>query len=163
MTAVATPGRVIAYLGEDRHYEPLLRQAIRMARESGAELVLYDADAATIVGAPLPTNWSGEGSDELFSDLLSPEDLERAGRAKLGDLVRTARAAGIEAAGWLPGSRGADALAEYAEKVGATLILLPADLDDRSFMDRLRGAPSPGDVAEKTHRPTIVVATGDEG
>jgi hypothetical protein len=153
--------RIIAYMGEDEHYEPLVRQAIEKARSTGASLVLYDADSATRLGAPLPTAWSGEGSGELFGNVLTPEDLERAGRGKMASIVRDAIAAGVDTAGWLPGSRGADALAEYAEKIGATTIILPEDLEDRSFLDRFRGDPSPDDVKEKSHRLTLVFATGN--
>jgi hypothetical protein len=67
----------------------------------------------------------------------------------------------VTAGGWLPGSRGAAALADYADKIGAEMIILPDDLADRSILDRFRGDPSPDDVREKAHRPTLVVATGD--
>lgn len=155
------PTRIIAWMGESEHFKPLLLEAISTARAAEAELVLYDADAASRIGAPLPTFWSADGSEELIGDTLSPDDLDRAGRAEMAGHVRTALGAGIQASAWLPASRSADTLAEYADKIGADLIIVPDDLDDRSILDRFRGDPSPSDVENKTHRPTIVVATSN--
>jgi len=146
-------------MGEGEHFAPLLKQAIDLAHTAEASLVLYDADAATRFAEPLPSNWSGTGADGLFGDLLSPNDLDRAGRGAMAGHVRAALTAGVKASGWLPGSRSAATLAEYAEKIGADMIILPEDLEDRSLYERFRGDPSPGDVEEKTHRPTLVVAT----
>ena len=155
------PTRIIAWMGEGEHFASLLQQAIELAKGADASLVLYDADAASRFAAPLPSNWSGTGAEYLFGDLLSPNDLERAGRGAMAEHVRAALTAGVKASGWLPGSRSADTLAEYAAKIGADMIILPDDLEDRSMYQRFRGDPSPSDVEEKTHRPTLVVATRD--
>ncbi len=117
------------------------------ASTAGAKLILYDIDTAPgglggitnpYPGVPTPTIWSAEGSEETFPDRLSPDDLERAGQQRLARQVRSARDAGIEAFGWLPSKKGADALAEYAEQQGADLIMLPQSLDDPSLIERLR-------------------------
>jgi hypothetical protein len=130
---------IIAVTGEDDRYADVRRHAIERARATGATLVLFDIDARpSILESPLPTNWSGHGEEEQFGDRLSTQDLEAAGRHPIADQVREARAAGVEAFGWLPDSADAKALRTYALRQGATLVVVPAG--DGSF-DGDVGAP----------------------
>ena len=47
---------VIAYTGEGQHFWPLIERAIEIARDRDSRLILYDAGAASRLGAnPLPT------------------------------------------------------------------------------------------------------------
>ena len=71
---VAQRSCIIAYVGDDDRYDVVRDRATAEATSSGARLILYDADAATRLGDPLPSWWSGEGSDELFGDRLGPAE-----------------------------------------------------------------------------------------
>jgi nucleotide-binding universal stress UspA family protein len=136
---VRTGRTIVVYSGEGDRFEGVRRRAVELARESGATLVFYDADAASPFESPLPTNWSAEGADERIPNRLEPDDLDAAGRGSLADQVRQARADGVEAYGWLPSTADAHDLAKYAEEVGADLILMPAELKDPGLVDRVRG------------------------
>src|SRR5690606_38705156 len=111
------PTCIRAYTGENERYRPLDQQALQAAKEAGARLIYYDADAASRLGAagasPLPTVWSADGEQEQFGNRLDPVHLEKAGRAWLRDTVVAARAEGVDAYGWLPSSNSAESLAEY--------------------------------------------------
>lgn len=155
-----SPTCIIAYTGEDDRYLAVRRAAVDTARASEARLILYDIDAAQMFASPLPTEWSGQGSDRQFGDVLTAEDLERAGRHTLARQVEEARSSGIEAFGWLPQKKGADALAEYADKQEADLIMLPADMGEPGLFDRLRGNTVEKAV-EKAGRPIALV--GEDG
>lgn len=155
-----SPTCIIAYTAEDDRFRAVREAAIETARESNAKLILYDFDAASSFSSPLPSNWSSEGAGELFPDLLEPEDLERAGRHKVAEQVLEAKSRGVNAYGWLPDKKSAEALAEYADKEGADLIMLPAELQEPGLFDRWRGA-SVEKAAEETGRPIAVVA--DDG
>jgi hypothetical protein len=133
------PATIIAVTGEDDRYAQVRRHAVERARAAGATLVLFDVDARpSLLESPLPTNWSGQGEEEQFGDRLSTQDLEAAGRRPIADQVREARAAGVEAFGWLPDSADAAALREYAVRQGAGLVVVPAG--DSAF-DADVGAP----------------------
>lgn len=153
-----SPTCIIAYTSEDDRYHAVLEAAEETARAANARLILFDADAASHFSEPLPSNWSGEKSRELFdSDTLDADELERAGRHSLAEKVRHARGMGIQAFGWLPKSKDADAIAEYAEREQADLIMLPSELDDRGLMGKLQGQSSTEETAEKAGRPVAVV------
>ena len=105
-------------------------------------MILYDLDAGGLFASPVPTGWSGDGEQELTSDeagprnRLGPDELETAGRAPIAEQVRGLRALGVDAWAWLPTSRDARDLAAYAERQGATLVLVPADLAQPGLVDR---------------------------
>ncbi|MCK9517719.1 MAG: universal stress protein [Dehalococcoidia bacterium] len=151
-----SPTCIIAYTSEDGRYDNVLDAALETARQAEARLILYDIDAAQMFAAPLPTEWSGDTEREDWSALLTEDDLERAGRHPIAQQVRRARSAGVEAFGWLPDKKGADALAEYADKQQADLIMLPADMEEPGLFDRLRKA-TVKDAVEETQRPVAVV------
>jgi len=151
-----SPNCIIAYTAEDDRFRAVRQAATQTARDANARLILYDFDAASTFSSPLPSNWSGEGSGELFPDLLEPADLERAGRHQIAIQVVEARNEGVDAYGWLPDKKSAEALAEYAEKQAVDLIMLPAELKDPGLFDRWRGA-SVEKAAEETGRPIAVV------
>ena len=116
---------IVAYAAEDGKLDALREVAVNRARDESARLILYDVDAAGIFQKPLPTEWSGEGSERQFGDVLGPADLERAGRHAVARQVADARAAGVDAWAWLPGDLGEADLAEYLRKVGADVLLVP--------------------------------------
>jgi hypothetical protein len=150
------PTCIIAYTSEDDRYKHVRKAAFETALAAEARLILYDIDAAGMFNAPLPTVWSGDVDDDLFGHLLTPEELEMAGRPEMAAQVRTARSAHIDAYGWLPAKKGAGGIAEYADEQGADLIMMPAEMEDPGIFDKLRGATVEKAV-EETHRPIAVV------
>ncbi|MFN8506640.1 MAG: hypothetical protein U0547_03630 [Dehalococcoidia bacterium] len=153
---MTAPTCILAYTAEDDRYHFLRLAAEDAARDANARLILYDIDAAQLLAAPTPTEWSGEGTAEEYPDLLDPPALEAAGRHAIAAQVSHARSEGIQAWGWLPSHKGAGGLAEYAGQHGVDLIMLPAAMAEPGLMDRLRGATLEKAI-EETHRPVAVV------
>jgi len=149
---------VVAYVGEDGRYAEVADAGVDVARERGVPLILFDADAASLLASPLPTEWSAEGERQLFGDRLSPEDLVRAGRASLARSVQNARRSGVDAFGWLPSSAGSASLADYALSEHAMVVLVPEDLEHPDLADRLTGRTASG-VTEAIATPVLVVST----
>ncbi|MBA3236208.1 MAG: universal stress protein, partial [Chloroflexi bacterium] len=119
----------------------------------------YDWDAATVLGAALPTDWSAEDTDRDGPERLDVAALEAAGRAEIGAQVEAATRRGIDATAWLPSSNGADALLEYAERQGASVIVIPAELHAKGGLERItEGATDPSDtVRDKAAAEVVVV------
>ena len=136
---------VLAVTGDDDRYAHARRHAMTVAADSGRILLLYDIDAPTFLGDPLPTWWSGEGSEGQFSRRLDQVNLRAAGRAAIADQVAEAEARGIAAFGWLPAQHGEGPLSEYAKEQGATTIVVPAGMPD---IDGLRRAFEVIEIAE---------------
>jgi nucleotide-binding universal stress UspA family protein len=127
VTASGRPATIVAVVNEEGS-DPVRRRAIDLARETGAGLILWDADAGTrLLEDPLPNQWSAHGEEEQFGDRLTVNDLEAAGRAPLARQVAEAQAAGVQAWGWLPADQDAETLREYAERQGARAIVVGAD------------------------------------
>lgn len=156
---VASPMCIIAYIGEDlRKYTPLIAAARDAASTNGARLIFYDADAASRFGSPTTTFWSGDRDRDLDGQVdgkhaLGAADLEAAGRGAIARLVLEARAAGIDAFGWLPRSRGAHDLGDYAKSQHADLIILPAHLDHVPMLEKLFHGTAP---ARKIMKETVI-------
>ena len=121
-----------------------------VAGDSGRILLLYDIDAPTFLGDPLPTWWSGEGSEGQFSRRLDQVNLRAAGRAAIADQVAEAEARGLAAFGWLPSQHGEGPLSEYAKEQGATTIVVTAGMPD---IDGLRTAFEVVEIAEPVLEP----------
>lgn len=134
-----SPSVILAYTAEDDRYHAVREAAEEAARASEARLILYDIDAAGLFASPTPTEWDGDGQAERYPHLLLPDDLESAGRHAIAEQVAHARRAGIDAYGWLPASKGAGGVADYAGEQGVDLILLPEDMEAPGLLDRLRG------------------------
>jgi len=118
------PDIILAVVSE-KGSDAVRRRAIELARERGAALILYDADAGDrLLEDPLPNKWSGHGQEELFGERLSVNDLETAGRAPLARQVREAEQAGIQAWGWLPSDQSAETLRDYAARHGASAVVV---------------------------------------
>jgi nucleotide-binding universal stress UspA family protein len=148
---------IVAYIGEGRKYWPLIERAIDVAEERQARLIFYDSDAASMFSNPLPTVWSADGQKEQFDDRLDPEQLEKAGREEVRDHVIHARDRGIDAWGWLPSKRDAKALGEYAQQHGATLVIIPKQLEKSGLGDWLRGRPTAEQIVEESEQPVLEV------
>jgi hypothetical protein len=124
---------IVAVTGEDDRYQPIRSRATALAAGGRATVILYDLDAAGLFSSPVPTGWSGEGEKELLDDeatgeRLGPEDLETAGRSAIAEQVRSMRSVGVDAWGWLPTTKDPDALAGYAARQDASVVLVPPDL-----------------------------------
>jgi len=118
----------LAVTSEDERHRGVVRAAAQRARGLGASLILYDLDAPEgPLAEPLPTNWSGEGQEEMVGNRLGPRDLDAAGRERLAGQVREVRESGVMAYGWLPDKDDAASLAEYAQAEGVGLIFIGAD------------------------------------
>lgn len=159
-----SPTCIVAYTSEDNRLSAVRKAAVDLAKTAEARLILYDIDSASPFTEPLPTWWDGEGAEKLFSDILLPEDLEAAGRHPIALQVKGARDQGVEAFGWLPGSKDPASLAEYAEKQGADLIILPKDMAHPGFFAKLRGETAQK-VADKVadKAATNVAVVDDDG
>ena len=104
--------------------------------------------------SPVPTGWSGEGEKELLDeeashDRLDDAALETAGRGAIARQVRSMRAMGIDAWGWLPTKRDSAELAAYASRLGASLVLVPGELAPED------AATPPSETDEATPHPVF--------
>lgn len=121
---------VVVVTADDDRFAATRRAAMDLAEHERAELILYDWESPMLLGDPLPSVWSADGTDEAVPDRLDEDALEAAGRAALAEQVIEAKAAGLRAWGWLPSERGADVLFKYAKDHGAIGIVVPADIKD---------------------------------
>ncbi len=153
-----TASTVIVVTGDDDRYAAARRKAAELARAGNQALILYDWDAPTLFGDPLPTWWSGEGSEGMFSHRLDETHLRAAGRATIADQVVEARGAGVEAFAWLPSDHGPSALAAYAKEQGAATIVVSAALKDVGGLEALLdGTNHPADAVDAKSAATVVV------
>ncbi|HVL53593.1 MAG TPA: hypothetical protein VM344_04980 [Vitreimonas sp.] len=135
MTNDAAATTILAIVAEQGG-DAVRQRAIELARESGAGVILWDADAGTrLLEDPLPNQWSGHGQEEQFGDRLTINDLEAAGRAPLARQVAEVQSAGVQAWGWLPSDQDADGLRDYARRQGARIVVVAADSDLRDDLD----------------------------
>ena len=125
MTDSRTRSVVLAVTADDDRYAATRAEAVRLATEQGGRLILYDWDAATVLGDPLPSNWSADGTAEETPTELDEAALEAAGRAPIATQVAEARRAGVDTTAWLPSEPGAEALATYAREHGHTTPVRP--------------------------------------
>jgi hypothetical protein len=137
--AMDTRKFVLAVTADDDRFAHVRTAAEEVARTAGATLILYDWDSAMLLGDPLPSIWSAEGTDTAVPDRLDPEALDAAGRSALADQVREVRSRGVEASAWLPSTHDAEALAQYAIDHEATDVFLPADLDGPGSVESTLG------------------------
>ena len=136
---------IIAVTGEDDRYRAVRSRATALAAGGHGTVILYDLDAGGLFASPVPTEWSGEGEEELTDreagprDRLDPDELDTAGRPSVADQVRQLRSIGVDAWAWLPTSKDAADLAEYAERQGASVVLVPPELTQPSLVDKVVG------------------------
>jgi len=128
-------GAVVAVTSDDDRFRATRVEAVRIAAGDGSRLILYDWDAASVLGDPLPSNWSADGTDSDVPSELDEGALEAAGRSAIAGQVRDARRAGVEATAWLPSDPGPDAMVKWAREHGATTIVVPDDLDERGKLE----------------------------
>ena len=155
-----TPGAIVAVTAEDDRYAAARERAARLAQEHGRPVILYDLDAAALLESPLPTGWSSEGPDRDVPDRLDAEELEAAGRAAIAEQVRELVAQGVEAYGWLPSDRSAQALADYVNRQGAATVVVPRDIAELHGLQALlvAGTTAPAEVLEERSVAEVVVA-----
>jgi hypothetical protein len=121
---------VIGVTADDDRFSTTRRAAMSLAKDEGAELILYDWDAASPLGDPLPSVWSADGTDKDVPDRLHEQELEAAGRAAIARQVAEARGVGLEASAWLPSEHGPKALVQYARDHNAVSVVVPDELRD---------------------------------
>ena len=115
------PGGVLAFVDEEGTFDQVLRVGRTLARETGSALILYEsAPARPVEGGPVDAP-------------LEPEDLLRRDRTALAEAVVRAREEGIDTWGWIAGPGELDGLGRCARDVDASVIVLPAELDDGSL------------------------------
>jgi hypothetical protein len=123
-----TPETIIAVLPEGDPAKAVLERGMALARERQVALILFDAAAPpSPLESPLPTDWSGEGEEQMYGNRLGPRELEMAGRQGLARLVIRARGEGVDTFAWLPDKADASTLSDYARDQHAALVVLPAD------------------------------------
>jgi len=149
----------VAITSDDDRFRATRVEAVRIAAGGGSRLILYDWDAATVLGDPLPSSWSAEGTEADTPSELDERALEAAGRAAIATQVRDARRAGVEASAWLPSEPGPDAMVRYAREHGAGTIVVPDDLDERGKLETLAtGTTDPAQaVADESPVRVVVV------
>jgi len=121
------PNTIVAVVGEDGRFDPVLRTAVDHARRGAATVILWDVDAGRrLFESPVPTAWSADGEEEQFRGRLTTNDLEALGRGPLADKVRAVRDQGVDAYAWLPENGDAEALRSCVTAEAAALVLVPA-------------------------------------
>jgi nucleotide-binding universal stress UspA family protein len=156
---------LVAYTGEGDDLDHVGRAAVRLAGTHGAQVILYDRDAASAFSDPLPNQWASKGEGAQFSDPLSDEELVKLGREPLARQVTAARDQGVDAWAWLPEKHGTDELVSYARRHGADAILLPEDLDEPGLAERLKGetVSAAVDAAEEAANGIAVLLVRPDG
>jgi len=148
---------VIAVTSDDDRYAYVRRAAMDVAAKEHTRLILYDWDAATVLGDPLPSAWSADGTDEAVPSELDASDLEAAGREPLIRQLQEAEAKGIQTTAWLPSSPGAEALVTYAREHHATAIVVAQGLHANGELERLTGASDPVDALREDAQARLIV------
>jgi hypothetical protein len=132
-------GLIVAWVGEDQELDHVFDAAIELAKRDRARVVLYDHETASAVSDVLPNWWASQGERRQYGDPLDQEDLIKLGLEPLARKVGSAREAGVDAWGWPASGHGTEELVAYAERHGADVLLLPADMDDPTLLDRVKG------------------------
>src|SRR5262245_61265788 len=153
---------ILAVTADDDRYASTRREAARLAAEQHTRLILYDWDSATILGNPLPSAWSGEGTDDATPGELDERDLEAAGRAPLIDQLADARRAGVPVTAWLPADPGPDAMVRWARDHGVTTIVVPEDLQAAGELERLAAGTDDPTREVEVESPVRVVVVPKE-
>ncbi len=169
MQNAAVPHVIVAVTGEDERYRLVRRRAADLAAGHRGAVVLYDIDAAGVLASPVPTEVSADGEADLFAEdaagqRLDPDALDTAGRPRIARQVRELRSGGIEAWGWLPTSRDVGVLAEYAQRVGAEVVLVPPGFEHPGIIERVlqrEGTAEPGRQGAGGVRFEVVPDPGD--
>lgn len=126
--------------GKDDAYEVSREAGLRLAKEDGAAVVLYDRSSESYLTDPYPVGpWSDEDDAVSAESQLDPETLENLGRGYLARQLEDARAAGVDAEAYLGQGSGADALQRAIERFRPVLVVLPDQVEHASLMDRLGG------------------------
>ena len=163
-TEAAAPGSavILAVTADDDRYAAARAEATRIAAEQHGRLILYDFDSATVLGDPLPSNWSGEGAAEDIPSELDEADLEAAGRSKIAQQVAQARQAGVPTTAWLPSKPGPEPLIEYGREHGVSTIVVPRDLEAAGELERLAtAAVDPAEDVEEHAQARVVLVPSD--
>jgi hypothetical protein len=156
-------GAVLVITSDDDRFRATRVAAVRIAAETGSRLILYDWDAATLLGDPLPSNWSAEGTDADTPSELDERALEAAGRAAIAGQVRDARRAGVKASAWLPSEPGPDAIVRYAREHDVCTIVVPDDLDERGKLEKLMtGTTDPAEAVASESPVRVLVVPNRE-
>jgi hypothetical protein len=153
---------VLAVTGDDDRYRRTRTEAVRIAAGQGSRLILYDWDAAMVLGNPLPSIWSGEGTEQDVPSELDEAELEAAGRAPIAQQVRDARRSGVQTTAWLPSRAGPDALIAWARDHGATTIVVPEDLNETGKLERLVAGGDPAETVTSDSPMRVVVVSKRE-
>ena len=139
---------IVVCTDDSGRHSGAVAEATRRAAETGARVILYDVTAAGTMTSPRPNEWAGEGEQEVYDRPLDPVAIEKLGRHDFAVQVEQARAAGADAYGWLPDETGGAAIAEYAARENAGLILVPTSLEDEQIVAELRDATSTASAVE---------------
>jgi hypothetical protein len=148
---------VLAVTTDDDRYAVCREEGLRLAAKQSGRLILYDWDAATVLGDPLPSNWSAEGAADDVPSELDEAELEAAGRAEIAAQVAEGRLAGVPTTGWLPSKPGAESLSEYAREHGVSTIVVPRDLEAAGELERLATAATEPAEGVADHADATVV------
>jgi hypothetical protein len=155
-TAAHGKQTIVALTADDDRFAPARRSALDLAREAGAELILYDWDAAMVLEDPLPSFWSADREDPI-PDRLDEAALEAAGRHHIAKQVRQASESGVVTTAWLPSSHEPSDLLAYAKDHAALAIVVPGGLVEEGVAEAI------AEAAEESETPQSDAPAGERG
>lgn len=121
--------------GCDPRYESVREAAVEVALAAAARILLFDTSAAS--------RSSGRTESRLFVPLAGPSGghgrLHTGSRRRdlLLDQALAIEARSVAALAWLAGSPGPAGIAEAVERTGASIVLLPAELERSGVAGRV--------------------------
>lgn len=126
--------------GSDPDYATNREVGLRLAKEDGATVLLYDRTSESYLTDPYPVGpWSPE-SDAVSEDTeLDQQMLDNLGRHYLLEQWREAEAQGVRVRAHLARGAGAEALADAVSRYEPDLVILPESVDSPSLADRISG------------------------
>lgn len=146
--------------GSDPQHAACRRTGLRLARDDGARVVLYDRSSESALVDPYPAGNIDPRSDTVSrASVLDDQSLRALGREYLVDQLAEARDMGLEVDAYLAEGTGVDAVVEAIELRRPDVVVLPAAVVSDSLLDRLRGDTAVN-LAEKVAA-DIVFVDGD--
>lgn len=128
---------VLAVVDEQARYDDAFATAIEIAADRDLPVVFYDLTAAELK-RPTDDVVAGTVSDLRTATLVDREALDVLGRDRIVEMVDAAHRRGVSAWSVLPDAHGMQALADVADELEISLVVLPRSLDDADYVELLK-------------------------